>query len=1347
MALENATGGRVQIDSFHWDLMHLRAEADNITVHGLEAASEEPYAHVNRLRVQISILNLFTIGTPTHIILREAEIDQPSFHLIVYADGSTNQPHPKRPRNTNRQVLDTLFDAQIGKLAIERGSAHIANQVVPLNLAASDVTIQMNWIRNHEGLARTASRLVVPERAEEMGVYRVLIGLGSLAFAQGKFPLLDSRLDASMLLLHDGVELESSRFRALNQTLEIKGSLIRFSHPVWQMKASGQVDLRVLAPYIGFSNTRSGVVTVNASANGNGSKFVSNGAVASSAVHYQDSVVDAQTSAFSASFHADPKQLLVSAIHTRLAQGGEVEAELQYDNWLETTPKPAVLEALRREHRTFPLPAGTVRAKLSGISLDSILNMLAAPGYRHLGLDTAVSGPATAEWTGLGLNLAIGAQLALAPSSAGVLGEAPVNGSLDATYHEDLGSVSVRNVDVRTPHSSVKGTGSLGVFPISRSSEMDLDLASTDLGEFDDVLKTLHFTQGNRVGAAALPLTLKGGAKFHGQFNSSWLTPRVDGQLTASNIALQLPAPANNPNAALSYLHFDSIDADGLYSPESIVVRHARLDRGSSVLNLEGHLDSQDPNYNLGKSAVEFGPNAVVSVKANSQQLAIADLLALGGVANSGHVDGLLTAQVEVEGQLGSLNGKGIFDVRKASLYGESIEDVHAAGSVAGQQVRLTALSAHKSGGEVTGTGSYDLASHRFQVDARGTAIDLGSLQEMKHLGVAIGGKLGATVTGEGTFEDPRLQARATLSSLTVAGGSVADIQLNAHTSQQAGVAAVSYEVSSHQPAGQLDLQGSTSLHGDFSTQASLEVSKFDVGALLKLLKVNGITGQSDIEGKATISGPLTHLEKLRGEANFRQLAVAIQGVHLASKGPLHASLFGGVAHLDPLEVTGEDTDATLRGSLAISGTRQLDMVADGSVNLRLAESIDPDLIASGSTSFQMEAHGPVAAPILQGKVQFQNASLALQDFPNGLSQIKGTLEFVQNRLEVRSLTATSGGGQLSVLGYVGFQRGLYADLTANCKSIRVRYPQGISSLADAKLRLQGPQNNLLLSGTVQVTRFAINADLDMAAFASQAGSVQSLTDPNAPSNHLRLDVHLTSAAQLNFQNAYAKLAGDVDLNLRGTLASPSLLGRISLTEGSTTLAGTKYELQRGDIFFSNPVRIQPNIDLDATARVEDYDITLGLHGTPDKLNVTYRSEPPLPEADVIALLALGRTQNEQTAYTQQQQQAGDNPTTDALLGGALNATVSNRVQKLFGSGAVKIDPNFIGSLGNSTARVTVVEQIGKNLTFTYASNVNTTTQQLIQAEIAINRHVSLLLTQDESGIFSAVVKTRRRFR
>jgi len=313
---------------------------------------------------------------------------------------------------------------------------------------------------------------------------------------------------------------------------------------------------------------------------------------------------------------------------------------------------------------------------------------------------------------------------------------------------------------------------------------------------------------------------------------------------------------------------------------------------------------------------------------------------------------------------------------------------------------------------------------------------------------------------------------------------------------------------------------------------------------------------------------------------------------------------------------------------------------------------------------------------------------------------------------------------------------------------VRIRYPQGVSSLADANLRLQGLTQNLLLSGNVLITRFATSPDLDLAALAEQASTkVDTVALPNAPSNHVRLDIHLVSSPQLNFQNAFAKLAGDVDLRIRGTVASPSVIGRISVTEGSAVIAGTRYDLERGEVTLTNPVRIEPIIDLTATSHVQDYDITLGLHGTLQKLSVSYRSDPPLPESDVVSLLALGHTQDQERLYTQQQEQVYASPTTDALLGGALNATVSSRVQKLFGAGSVKVDPNYLGAFGNSTSRITVQEQIGRNVVLTYATDVNTTGQQLLQADVAINRHVSLVVARDEAGVFSMVLKATRRYR
>ena len=84
------------------------------------------------------------------------------------------------------------------------------------------------------------------------------------------------------------------------------------------------------------------------------------------------------------------------------------------------------------------------------------------------------------------------------------------------------------------------------------------------------------------------------------------------------------------------------------------------------------------------------------------------------------------------------------------------------------------------------------------------------------------------------------------------------------------------------------------------------------------------------------------------------------------------------------------------------------------------------------------------------------------------------------------------------------------------------------------------------------------------------------------------------------------------------------LLGRVNIAEGDIKVGGTKYHLERGDITFLNPVRIDPVLDVEATTRVRDYDITIGLHGTMERLNTTYRSDPPLSSDDIISLLAFG---------------------------------------------------------------------------------------------------------------------------
>ncbi len=1348
-SLNASTGGRTEISGLRWNLLQLGFELDNLTIHGLEHAGEAPWIHVDRIRVRLGIDGLFRSGVTTRVVLHAAKIDGPAYHLEVYADGTTNQPHPRHPRRPGKPFLDTLFDLQIGDLQVQRGILKLANRTVPVDFRAHDASLYLGWLPTMTSTDKSAGN---GTSSEPSGTYRLIVHLKQIALWQGpltgKVPPMEAELSLRALLSRNELDLEQMELTAQHQTLNFDGVVRNFAQPVWHVASHGSVDLRVLAPASGFPALPEGIATLNFQVNGNGAEYLAEGELSGTNVRYKDAIADARAKKVTARFRATPRLLAVSRIVAGLPDGGEIDGDFTYDNWLFPTPHPGSAEERRyiRAHQKVPTSTALVHASLHHVSLDSVLLDLASPQFQHLGFDAQINGDTTTTWTGLAFDLAIESHLKLTPTGRVRPGLAGVNGLLDGTFYSGRGNIAVTRMQIHLPHSTLIGRGTLGVFPIDRPSSMQLDFTSSDLTEFDASLRALELKVGNREGAAALPAVfdqpeLSGSGTFHGTLTSSWLTPIVEGHVSATHLGIEIPD--GNPLTPPKFVDWDSVEADGRYSPASILVRHAVLRRGEATLTLSGHIDSSDPKYNLAETQTEFDENSLVDVKANIQKYPIPQLLTIAGT--SAPVDGALSAQLALDGKMNALDGEASFQVDHPAIRGVRLDMVKGSGSIHAQVIHLVHLQASQGAGSVDAMGNFDIAHNIFQGSADGSSLQIANWIPGGADKRNLAGMLRFHAAGEGPMDDPHIKLTAAISQIRLADQPFSDLHLEAKTQRHQ----VTYTLYSQQSAGDLALSGTTQLDQQMQTAAQITLKRFDLGAALEMMHITGITGQSDWEGTAVVSGPLAHPRQMSGEARLRQLTAVLEGVHLRSQGPVHALLADGIAHLDPVEITGEDTDVHVKADMQIVEQQQVNIAANGAINLRLAESLDSDLLASGNTAFHLNVNGTLFKPVMVGDVMFHHGSIALRDFPNGLSQIEGRLEFNENRLEVRSLTAVSGGGTLTVGGYLGFQHALYADLTATGKDIRIRYPQGVSSLADANLRLRGPQTNLLLSGTVTVTRFAIGSDLDVASLSAPSTSVQPVLSADAPSNHLRLDIHLTTSPQLTFQNAYnAKLAGDADLHVRGTLASPSVLGKISLTEGSTSIGGTRYDLQRGDITFNNPVRIEPNIDLDATARVEDYDIILGLHGTPGRLKITYRSEPPLPETDVISLLTQGQTTEEQSVYVQQQQQqAGDNPETEMLLGGALNATVSNRVQRLFGSGAVRVDPNFIGSVGNSSARVTVVEQLGPNLTFTFASNVNTTAQQLIQAEYAVNRHVSLLITQDENGIFSVVIKTRRLFR
>ena len=1320
--LERMTGGRVELGAFHWRLPHLEFTADDLTIHGLEAPGQIPYAHIDRLYVRLKVISFFE----HEIGLDYLEADHPVFHLIVYPDGTTNQPRPVVREIEQKPALDTIFDLKIGRADLRDGTMIVNERRIPFNADAREVGLNMQY------------RPAIGLHGHEL--YAGGLHVEDLTLERGKAAAEHSVVDAQIELERNQVTLQSLTLKTGRQQLALSGTLTGFTNPTWKFKAKGSLELAEVESLSEVPGLSVGRVDLDLHGSGtlssftvDGQSWISDAAYQAGSIHLTG--VDADTR-----LHLTQDELSLSDIQARLARGGFVEGEMRVTHWL-----PGAQKAGKKEPQR-----GMVRAQLHAIPLASIMGVVAPPHYTELGFDTEASGSATVDWTGSPSNFVAAANVTLLPPLNPTPGRVPMYGEVAAQYSNPTGSVAIRSLYVHTPESRVDVTGSLGVFPITRASHLQVTLTTQNLGEFDRTLRTLGVVFNGKKGVQALPVVLHGKMEFAGTLTNSILDPDVKGHLAATNLrvtfsaprkeaeAVEAGAPGTTTTAQEYSIHLDSVEGDAEYSSRRIAVENAVLTHGPAVIHASGELDA----HAVTAKRYEFDGKSEIRGNVSIQNGSLQDLAAVADERLP--ATGTLNLHVHAGGVVDDLTGGGALSLRGGTIYGEPYTSLKTDVQFAGREVDATNLVFVEDGGLVTGSCGYNLSTEAYHFTAQGEGFELARIQRLRSSKYSLAGNLAFEAQGSGTLHSPNVQVNVHLMKVNLDNAVNGSIEAEAHTQGRALMVEAHANLSNAQVLANMQTQ----LQGEWPTQAQLTLTNLNLDPILSALNVQVVSVPSSIGALVQVSGPLREPRRLNGDIRVQQMSLALAGVPLKSDGAIHATLQDGRLHLDPLHITGEDTNLRAQGSVGVlTETHDLNLQANGSVNMKLVQSLDNDLTGTGHVDFNVVANGTFEHPGLTGNVKFTNVSVALQDFPNGLSQMNGTLEFDQDRLDVKSLTAESGGGKLTLGGFLTYQQGLYGNLTATAKDVRIRYPQGVSSMANAQLRLQGTSKSSLLSGNVTITRFAVGSGLDLTAFTASSGSLSPLLNMNAPANRVRLDIHVVSAPQLDFQNSFAKLAGDVDLHIRGTLAQPTVLGHISITEGSATFAGTKYELQHGDIYFSNPIRIDPTIDLSATARVEDYDIIVGLTGTASNPVPTFRSEPPMSEQDIFSLLALGRTQEEQQIYTNTQAQAGVNSTANALLGGALNATVSSRIQKLFGGGSVKIDPTYVSGVGNATARITVEQQVSKNATLTYATNVNSTAEQLIQGQLNLTQNLSIVAVRDEVGVFSMVIKIRRRYR
>ncbi|HYG11668.1 MAG TPA: translocation/assembly module TamB domain-containing protein, partial [Pyrinomonadaceae bacterium] len=524
-------------------------------------------------------------------------------------------------------------------------------------------------------------------------------------------------------------------------------------------------------------------------------------------------------------------------------------------------------------------------------------------------------------------------------------------------------------------------------------------------------------------------------------------------------------------------------------------------------------------------------------------------------------------------------------------------------------------------------------------------------------------------------------------------------------------------------------------------------------------LRASGELFGENAEGERAFS-----FNALRGTAQFSQLVLQIADVQLAATDPLIVQFSPNEIVFDKTQFTGPGTNVVFGGSAALGAGGRQNFTVVGNLNLRVLNGFSPDIFLAGTSHMEVRVAGTFEDPRLTGTASVAGASFStlLTDERLTVQNIQGSVRFTADRAQIDSLTGTLGGGRVNVTGgalLAGFSPTDFR-FNVRAENVTVPLPEDIRATADADLVLQGRAQAQILSGLVNLRRAEYTEDIELADFINRRREATISEgggdgDGGGFGANLRLDLRVEGRDALVVRNNLADIVGSVNLQVRGSAEEPIIGGRVTVARGTLNFRNDRYELTRAYIDLPARIDADPILNIQAEAEIKGYRVIVSLTGPLSSPNAIVRSDPALPQSDVVALITTGDlNRSEEGGATLAQ--TGFGTATSLLTDTLINNPVQKATDKLFGLNRFEIDPLIAGRGGASpTARLTVGRQINRNLSLTYSTNVTTDQNQVLALEYRVSDRLSFIAQYEQGATntlrasrdnFSFEIRFRKRF-
>lgn len=1272
-------GVQVQLENFVLHLGSLSADLYGIRVAGASPHENPPLLSADHVGVGVRVISVLE----RKWYFDHVQVDHPVVWLLVDKNGVSNLPKLKSSGSNQTSV----FDLGIRHAILDRGEIYYNDRPSALTADLHDLELQSSFDSLHKA-------------------YNGKLAYSNARLQYGPLRPTQHDLDAEFEAMPRAFVLKHAKIRSGNSEANLAATLNGYSNPVVEGQYQLRVDCGQVAQVLhdpsmpkGIVYTAGSIKYVNAHDRSLLQSLTVSGNLNSHALSINSGQVRGEMSDIAARYSLANGDATVEALRADLL-GGELTARANMTD-MGGNSHTSLRAELKRISIAEVQRLGGRTSRTPSVAITGTADATASATWGKTLSDLVTRADATIRGDVAPVHNRSGQMRGTAVSQTeedSSMGPLPINAVFHAIYTNRDQALRLDNSYLRTPQTNISLNGI-----VSRGSALTVDVQANDLHELAGLAGSF-----STAAAGHAPIDLEGKAGFHGTVRGAISDPNISGELSSEN------------------LHVNGADWKVASADVNVSPAYARLQNLDLEPAQRGRITG---NVGTGLSHWSVTGQSAIEASITASQIDIPMLAKLAGRPIP--VTGSFDMHLHARGSLGNPEGDGDLVLNKVTAYEQPISSARVDFSARGNQLQAKA-SMRLPAGAIQGRVAANPQGRTFSAQIDSNGIDLSKLQAVQARGVDAKGNVAIHAHGSGSFDNPNAGADLQISSLTISGQNFSGLKLQVNLANRI----LDAEMTSSAMSAAIHAKARVNLTGDYLTDASFDTQAIPLKTLAAAFapaEADQISGQTEVHG--ILHGPLKQMSKLQAQLTVPVLNVGYGNtIQLAETAPIRADYIDGTIHLQPATIRGTGTDLQVQGTIPVKSSTPMSLQAHGSVDLQLVQLFDPELRSSGKLQVNINSNGSNSSEALGGEIDIVDANLASTVSPVGLQHGNGVLKLTPNRIEIAKFEGAVGGGQVTAQGAIAYRPNLQFDLGATANGVRMLYPEGVRETINANMRLTGSMKKALLGGSVNIADLSFTPAFDLSNVTSQVSS--GVTAPAQPGfvQNVGLDLAVKSSSNMNLQSRTLSVGGSANLQVRGTAADPVVLGRVNLNSGDLIFNGNRYVLTGGTVQFINPSMTEPVVNVSMSTTIQEYKINLRFNGPVDQLSTQYSSNPALPPADIIHLLAFGQT-TEASAQnaTPASQQA------ESLVASQVSSQVTSRISKAAGISQLSISPVLEGNsaTGPPGAQLTIQQRVTGNLFVTFSTNVATTQGQIIQGQYQVTPRVAVSATRDPNGGFA----------